>query len=79
MPAPDDAVSSLKFAPGTSSRLLASCWDKNVYLYEIGGHGDSSETTLIRKFPHRGPVLDACFGKDETEAFSGGLDHTVQR
>jgi len=69
----------VKFAPGDSLRLLASCWDKNVYLYEISGDGDDAEGVLVRKFPHRGPVLDACFGKDDKEAFSGGLDHTVQR
>ncbi len=78
-PAPADAVSAVRFAPGLSSRLLASCWDTNVYLYEIQGDGDEAEGTLIRQYPNRSTVLDVCFGKDENEAFSAGLDHTVQR
>ncbi|CAK7565649.1 MAG: mitotic spindle checkpoint protein Bub3 [Sporothrix epigloea] len=74
-PAPGDAVSALNFAPGTeSTRLIASCWDRNVYLYDI----HAGERSLIQTYPHAGPVLDVCFGKDDTEAFSAGLDHTVQ-
>ncbi|CAK7243380.1 MAG: mitotic spindle checkpoint protein Bub3 [Sporothrix thermara] len=74
-PAPGDAVSALSFAPGTeSTRLIASCWDKNVYLYDV----QAGEGSLIQTFPHAGPVLDVCFGKDDSEAFSAGLDHTVQ-
>ncbi len=72
-------MSAIKFAPGSASRLIASCWDKNVYLYEIDDEGDHAEGTLVKKIPHRGPVLDVCFGNDETEAYSGGLDCTVQR
>ncbi|KIH89360.1 cell cycle arrest protein BUB3 [Sporothrix brasiliensis 5110] len=79
-PAPGDAVSALSFAPGTeSTRLLASCWDKNVYLYDIHNGEAGGEGTLVQTFPHPGPVLDVCFGKDDSEAFSAGLDHAVRR
>lgn len=80
---PNDAISSLVFAPGSPTRLLVSSWDKNVYLYdtqpaaegaEDGGHG-----TLLGTFAHRAPVIDVCFGADDDEAFSAGMDWTVRR
>jgi cell cycle arrest protein BUB3 len=73
---PKDAISAVRFAPGSSTRLLVSSWDKIVYLYDTkAGEGG----TLLKTFEHRAPVLDVCFGKDETEAFSGGLDWDVRR
>ncbi|KAI1470355.1 mitotic checkpoint protein BUB3 [Daldinia caldariorum] len=77
---PNDAISALAFSPDSPSRLLASSWDKNVYLYdtlrnsEEGAHG-----TLLRTFEHRAPVLDVCFGRDGNEAFSAGMDWQVRR
>ncbi|KAF2803077.1 putative nuclear pore complex subunit [Mytilinidion resinicola] len=71
---PADAISSVKFAPH-SNKLLVASWDKHVYLYEI----TSGIGTLINKFEHRAPVLDVCFGKDDDEAFSCGLDWDVRR
>ena len=67
-------------------RLLASSWDKNVYLYDTqggggGGEGDGEATrgTLVRTFEHRAPVMDICFGADDGEAFSAGMDWHVRR
>jgi cell cycle arrest protein BUB3 len=74
---PNDAISSLAFAPGQSNRLLASSWDKNVYLYEVAEDGE--EATLIRQFEHRAPVLDVCFGATDDEAFTAGMDWQVKR
>ncbi|KAI1853395.1 hypothetical protein JX266_002101 [Neoarthrinium moseri] len=77
---PNDAISSLVFAPEAPTRLLVSSWDKNVYLYDThtdaegGGHG-----TLLQTFEHRAPVMDVCFGADDNEAFSAGMDWTVRR
>ncbi|KAI9705515.1 MAG: hypothetical protein M1836_006270 [Candelina mexicana] len=73
---PSDAVSALKFAPGSSTRLLVSSWDRHVYLYDaLAGEGG----TLIRKYEHRAPVLDICFGANEKEAYSAGLDWDVRK
>ena len=70
----------MSFAPSSdSSRLLASCWDKNVYLYDIAETDAGAQGNLIKTYPHAGPVLDVCFGKDDTEAYSAGLDHAVSR
>lgn len=73
---PSDAISSLKFAPGSSTRLIVSSWDSNVYLYDL--HGQSGGQ-LLQKFEHRAPVLDVCFGEDEKVAFSAGLDQDVRK
>lgn len=75
---PDDAVSRVVFAPESSTRLLASSWDKNVYLYEIDD-GDAASASLVRQFEHRAPVLDVCFGASDNEAFTAGMDHRVMR
>jgi len=69
---PTDAISAVKFAPN-SSQLLVSSWDLHVYLY------DAPDGRLIRKFKHRAPVLDVCFGANDKEAFSSGLDWDVRK
>jgi WD40 repeat protein len=74
---PTDAVSSLQFAPNSPTRLLVSSWDKHVYLYET--HGEEAGGRLIEKYEHRAPVLDVCFGADDNEAFSAGMDWQVKR
>lgn len=79
---PNDAISALIFAPESSSRLLVSSWDKNVYLYETQGGDESAEGqqgSLIRTIEHRAPVLDVCFGANDDEAFSAGMDWQVLR
>jgi len=73
---PSDAISAVKFSPYDPNRLLVSSWDKGVYLYDIhGGPGGKQ----LNKFEHRAPVLDVCFGRDDKEAFSCGLDWDVRR
>ncbi|KAH8894093.1 WD40 repeat-like protein [Thozetella sp. PMI_491] len=72
---PNDAISSLDFAPGSSSRLLVSSWDKNVYLYDVG----EEVATLVQTFEHRAPVLDVCFGASDDEAYTAGMDWQVKR
>ncbi|OTB12721.1 hypothetical protein K445DRAFT_181058 [Daldinia sp. EC12] len=79
---PNDAISALAFSPDSPSRLLASSWDKNIYLYDTlqnSGGEEGSHGTLLRTFEHRAPVLDVCFGKDGSEAFSAGMDWQVRR
>ncbi|KAH8159293.1 hypothetical protein CIB48_g8951 [Xylaria polymorpha] len=77
---PKDAISSLVFAPESSSRLLVSSWDSRVHLYDIqtaAAEGEAQQGSLIQTFEHRAPVLDVCFGANGDEAFSGGLDWRV--
>ncbi|KJZ79225.1 hypothetical protein HIM_01376 [Hirsutella minnesotensis 3608] len=76
-PAPGDAVSSLDFAPNSGTKLLVSSWDRAVYLYDIAS--GPGETHLIKTIQHRAPVLDVCFGADDDEAYSAGLDWGVNR
>lgn len=75
-PPPGDAVSATVFAP-ESNKLLVASWDKNVYNYDIGnGSGDAK---LINTYEHRAPVLDVCFGDNDEEAFTAGMDCAVNR
>ncbi|EMR69323.1 hypothetical protein MGN70_014107 [Eutypa lata] len=84
---PNDAISALVFAPGSPTRLIVSSWDKNVYLYDTQGESSSSSSSsseaghgsLIRTFEHRAPVMDVCFGANDSEAFSAGMDWQVKR
>ncbi|KAI0415481.1 WD40-repeat-containing domain protein [Xylaria grammica] len=78
---PNDAISALVFAPESSSRLLVSSWDKNVYLYDTQTAGDDEgqQGSLIRTIEYRAPVLDVCFGANDDEAFSAGMDWQVSR
>jgi len=57
--------------------LLAASWDKHVHLYDV--KGEDGQGTLLRKFEHRAPVLDVCFGGSDDEAFSAGMDWQVLR
>ncbi|KAK2746983.1 hypothetical protein FQN57_002555 [Myotisia sp. PD_48] len=78
---PTDAISSVKFSPEPdSTRFVVSSWDKNVYLYDLRDeNGNVGEGKLIRQFEHRAPVLDVCFGQNEDELFTGGLDWDVRK
>ncbi|KAI0017500.1 WD40-repeat-containing domain protein [Xylariomycetidae sp. FL0641] len=78
---PNDAISAVAFAPGSSSRLLVSSWDKNVYVYDTTGEADADgrHGTVVQTIAHRAPVMDVCFGADDNEAFSAGMDWQVLR
>ncbi|KAF3044908.1 hypothetical protein E8E11_003420 [Didymella keratinophila] len=73
---PTEPISKVTFSPRTPTRLLVSSWDRHVYLYDT--HGEPGGK-LLQKFEHRAPVLDVCFGRDDNEAFSAGLDWEVRR
>lgn len=77
-PAPGDCPTSIKFAPD-SRRLLVSCMDGNVYLYEIQGEGDDARASLLRQYPQESPVLDVTFGRDDSEGFCSGADCAIKR
>lgn len=74
---PSDAISALQYAPNSPTRLLVASWDKNVYLYET--HGENLGGVLLKTFEHRAPVLDVCFGADDNEAFTAGMDWQVKK
>ncbi|KAF2672269.1 WD40 repeat-like protein [Microthyrium microscopicum] len=74
-PPPSDVISAIRFAPN-SSRLLVSSWDKNVYLYDVRA---PAAEQLVRKYSLSAPVLDVCFGDDESHAYTASLDWTVRR
>ncbi|KAI1335822.1 WD40-repeat-containing domain protein [Xylariaceae sp. FL0016] len=80
---PNDAISSLVFAPESPSRLLVSSWDKNVYLYDTQADNSSDDAavrgSLVNTFAHHAPVMDVCFGANDDEAFSAGMDWQVLR
>lgn len=46
-----------------------------MYLYDTSVAGGR----LLNKFEHRAPVLDVCFGEDDNEAYTAGLDWDVKR
>jgi cell cycle arrest protein BUB3 len=54
---------------------LVASWDKNVFLYDTSVPGGQ----LMNKYEHRAPVLDVCFGENDEEAFSVGLDWDVRK
>ncbi|PFH60844.1 hypothetical protein XA68_10251 [Ophiocordyceps unilateralis] len=77
LPPPGDAISALAFAPTSVTKLLAASWDSKVYCYDVAG--SQGETQLVKTYDHRAPVLDVCFGADDDEAFSAGMDWGVNR
>ena len=82
---PSDAISAVRFAPESPARLAVSSWDKNIYLYdttvEKNEEGKLPPTggKLLKKFEHRAPVLDICFGADDNGLFSAGMDWDVKK
>lgn len=70
---PNDGITNVIFAPSAgSSLLLASSWDKSVYLYDVSKDTNSPRSS----YSHRRAVLDCCF-PNLSRAFSGGLDGTL--
>lgn len=52
---PEDAISSVKFAPKSNQFLLVSSWDCSVRLYDVSANVER------HKYSHELPVLDVCF------------------
>jgi cell cycle arrest protein BUB3 len=73
---PSDVISAVAFSRTSPTRLLVSSWDHTVYLYDT--HAEPGGK-LLDKYTHPAPVLDVCFGRDDNEAFSCGLDWEVRR
>ncbi|ORY16696.1 mitotic checkpoint protein-like protein BUB3, partial [Clohesyomyces aquaticus] len=72
---PTGYISAVRFAPGSSTRLLVSSWDRHVYLYDTLGEPGG---TLLKKFHHKGRgITDCCWGRDDNEAFACATDGQV--
>ena len=72
---PSDVISSLQFSRD-GNWLLVGSWDSCVYLYQRspdGTHPYKLQDTLTCG----APVLDVCWGRDESEFFTVGLDQCV--
>lgn len=76
---PSDAISALSYAPESPTKLLVSCWDKKIYLYDTHSGGEEAPGTLLKTIEFRAPVLDVCFGATDDEAYAACLDHCVYR
>ena len=74
---PSDAISSLRFSPA-GNRLAVSSWDRTVSIYHH--HSPASESPFVRQtgIQCRAPILDVCWGDDDTSLFAVGLDQDVR-
>ncbi|RMY39657.1 hypothetical protein D0866_01789 [Hortaea werneckii] len=73
---PSDAISSLRFSPA-GNQLAVSSWDRTVSIYH---HSPDSEAPFVRQtgIQCRAPILDVCWGDDDTTLFAVGLDQDVR-
>ncbi|KAI7278787.1 putative nuclear pore complex subunit [Hortaea werneckii] len=73
---PSDAISSLRFSPA-GNKLAVSSWDRTVSIYH---HSPDSEAPFVRQtgIQCRAPILDVCWGDDDTTLFAVGLDQDVR-
>lgn len=74
---PADAISSLQFSP-SGSKLLVGAWDRTLSVY-ARSEGGAAPFTLEKRIDCRAPILDVCWGKDDSVVYFVGLDHDVRR
>lgn len=74
---PSDAISSLQFSPN-GTKLLVGSWDQTISVYQRS-EDSSAPFVLEKRVQCRAPVLDVCWGTDESIAYFAGLDHDVRR
>lgn len=74
---PSDAISSLEFSPD-STKLLVGSWDRTVSVYRRSEDG-AAPFTLEQRVHCRAPVLDVCWGANDSVAYFVGLDHDVRK
>lgn len=74
---PKDAISSVRFSPN-GTKLLATSWDRTITIYQQ--NQDAPQPFELQKRTQcRAPILDACWGEDESTIFTVGLDHDVRK
>ncbi|KAI7367482.1 putative nuclear pore complex subunit [Hortaea werneckii] len=76
---PSDAISSLRFSPA-GNRLAVSSWDRTVSIYHHHSADSDSDTLFVRQtgIQCRAPILDVCWGDDDSTLFAVGLDQDVR-
>jgi cell cycle arrest protein BUB3 len=74
---PSDVISSIQFSPD-GTKLLVGSWDRTLSIYQRSEDG-AAPFTLERRVQCRAPVLDVCWGVDDSVAYFAGLDHDVRR
>lgn len=73
-PALADGISSLSFSP-RANILVATCWDNNVYCWEVASNG---QATAKASTSHTQPVLCSSWNADGSAVFTGSCDKTVK-
>jgi len=68
---PTDGISQISFG-NTANKLLASSWDRKVYLYNV--KAETRESGRITEYEHKSAVLCCCWDTDDTMSFSGSID-----
>lgn len=74
---PSEIISRVQFS-ADSSKLLVGAWDRTVSVYRRT-EGGPAPFTLEYKVNTPRPVLDVCWGADDSVAYCVGLDKTVRR
>ena len=74
---PSDVVSATRFSP-SNGLLAVSSWDQTISIYQRNDSNAESPFTLTRRIKYRAPVLDFCWGSDDSTIYSVGLDHDVR-
>jgi mRNA export factor len=70
-----DGISSLAFSPRPPNLLIGTCWDNNVYCWEVSSNG---QATAKAQTSHTAPPLCCAWNSDGTGVFTGGCDKTVK-
>jgi len=68
---PSDGISELSFG-NTANNLLASSWDRKVYLYNV--KGETRDSGKVAEYEHKSAVLCCCWDTDDAMTFSGSID-----
>ncbi|KAJ9623234.1 mitotic spindle checkpoint protein Bub3 [Taxawa tesnikishii (nom. ined.)] len=63
---PTDAISAVKFAPDSPTRLLVSSWDRNVYLYDIQDGQTGRQQSSVSHAPATIPLPSKPFSVSAT-------------
>jgi mRNA export factor len=73
-PALADGISSMNFSP-RANILVATCWDNNVYCWEVASNGQAAPKASTS---HTQPVLCSSWNADGSAVFTGSCDKTVK-